>query len=107
MIYNHNTEIMDIVITLDEWVAADGTVISGTIYLDFYYYDVSRASLHIVQTDDTTFLYFDNTLVSYKADFIDGDEDDTTFISEYEQFIWISLIVDGKILVNNPMVYYR
>ena len=102
--YNH-VYLMDISISLDEWVAVDGTIISGTVYLDFYYYhddDCSRDALHMVKTDDTAFLYFDDTWVSYKAEFVDGDESESTFISEYEQFIWIYLIVDGKMLVNNP-----
>ena len=96
---------INLFMSLDEWVAADGTEISGTIILDIEYHTSSEVSLNIVRTGIPATLYFDSSSVSYIAELTDGDSLDPTFIPESDYFAWVSVIVDGKLLVNNPIGY--
>ncbi len=96
---------MTLYMTLDEWVAADGTKIIGTIELEVEYYTSPEVSLHIVRTDRPAFLYFDNSSVSYLAEFLDDEGSDPAYLSDYDYYAWVSMIVDGKLLVNNPIGY--
>jgi hypothetical protein len=92
-------------LTFDEWVAADGTEISGNMEITVEYYSNTRESINTVSTNDPAILYFDSTSVSYLAESIDDGSSDSEFISRSENFLLVSLIVDGKHLVNNQIGY--
>lgn len=95
----------DLFLTFDEWVAADGTEISGYMEITVEYYSTTRESISIVRTNDPAILYFDSTSVSYFAASTDNDSSDSEFISGSDDFLLLSLIVDGKLLVNNQIGY--
>ena len=50
-------------------------------------------------------LYFDRTSVNFETEIYDGDADDVAFTTNYDTFHCISLIVDGKTLINTYMYY--
>lgn len=94
---------INLFMSFDEWVAADGTEISGTLILDVEYY-TSPVSLNIIRTGVPASLYFDRSSVSYVASFNDDDSVDTAFDSDLEYFFCTALIDDGEILLLN--LYY-
>jgi hypothetical protein len=94
---------INLFMSFDEWVADDGTEISGNMILDVEYY-TSPESLNIIRTGIPASLYFDRSSVSYVASFLDDDSVDTTFVSDLEYFFCTSFIADGEILILN--MYY-
>ena len=93
-----STSELELFITLDNWVASDGTEINGIIELDFNFYD-SPVYIASIETD-TGIMYFNRTSVVFEAEVFDGDPATEAFTSAYETFLTISLIDDGIYLVN-------
>ena len=89
-------------ITLDNWIASDGTVINGFIDLDFNYYD-SPVYISSIETDMAIF-HFDRTSVVFQAEVFDGDPTTEAFTFAHESFFSRSLLVDGKPLIANLML---
>ena len=96
---------LELLVTLDDWVANDGTEISGTIMVDIDYYSspISVSSISM----EPAMIYFDRTSVSYVSEVLDGDATTETFTPGSSEFICISIIVDGKTLVNNIVGLYK
>jgi len=89
---------VELFITLDNWVASDGTEINGIIELDFNYYD-SPVYISSIETD-TGIFHFNRTSVVFEAEVFDGDPATEAFTSAYEIFFTISLVDDGITLIN-------
>ena len=89
---------LELLVTLDNWVASDGTEISGILELDFDYY-TSPVYISRIYTD-MAILNFDRTSVVFTGEIIDGDPATETFTFDHEMFIIISLINDGTNLIN-------
>jgi len=90
-------------IALNNWVANDGTKISGHMTVNVKYY-ASTGNISSIETISTMFC-FNRTSVNYFTEVFDGDADDEAFTSNYDTFRCISLIVDGKTLINTYMYY--
>ena len=89
-------------ITLSDWIADDGTEISGFTIVDVMYYDNGNiSSIKMVQAA----LYFDRTSIGYLAEIFDGDDSTPAFTYDSEMFMCVSLIVDGKTLISNMFMY--
>lgn len=90
---------LNLIMTLDRWVASDGTEINGTVVLDIEYYTspVSISTIRIAPS----MINFDRTSVSYVTELIDDDSTNVSFTPEYNFFFCASLIVDGEILILN------
>ncbi len=90
---------LELYITLDKWVASDGTEIDGIVQLDFSYY-LSPAYISIIETD-TAILHFNRTSVGFEAEVFDGDPATEAFTYAFGTFFSMSLTVDGKPLIAN------
>ena len=94
-----DTSVINLSMTLDDWVASDGTEVSGTldIYIDYYTspVHVSRVRMR------PAMLYFDRTSINFETEIYDGDADDVAFTSENHSFLCLSLIVDGDTLITS------
>ncbi|NLV85154.1 MAG: hypothetical protein GXY60_11360 [Spirochaetales bacterium] len=90
---------LNLIMTLDRWVANDGTEINGTVVLDIEYYTspVSISSIRIAPS----MINFDRTSVSYVTELIDDDSTNVSFTPDYNFLFCASLIVDGEILILN------
>ncbi len=89
---------LELLVTLDNWVASDGTEISGILELDFDYYS-APAYISSIYTD-RAILNFDRTSVVFTAEVFDGDPATETFTFDHEMFITTSLINNGTNLIN-------
>jgi hypothetical protein len=100
IVSSSSTNELNLIMTLDDWEASDGTEVSGTVVLDIEYYTSGMVYISIIRSTPA-FLYFDLTSVSYVAESIDDDSSTAAFSSGSDMFFCGSLIVDGEILILN------
>ncbi len=93
---------LNLLISLDNWVANDGTEINGIIELDFNYYD-SPVYISTIETDMAIF-NFDRTSVIFQAEVFDEDPATEAFTYDYETFFSMALTVNGRPLIANLML---
>jgi len=89
---------VQMLLNLDSWVASDGTEISGVLEMEIGYY-ASPMYVSSISTEMGLF-YFDRTSILFATEIFDGDASAEAFTAEDRFFACISLIVDGKTLIN-------
>jgi hypothetical protein len=104
IVSSSSTNELNLVMTLNNWEAHDGTEISGTVVLDIEYYTSGMVYISIIRSTPA-FLYFDRTSVSYVAESIDEDSSTAAFSAGSDMFFCASLIIDGKVLILNMLGY--
>ncbi len=92
-----------LLITLSDWIADDGTAISGFLNVDVRYYS-STGNISSIKIRPAT-LYFNRTSAGYQAEVFDGDDSTSAFTSNSEVFMCTSLIIDGKTFIFNTSMY--
>jgi hypothetical protein len=94
---------LNLIMSLDNWVANDGTEITGTIAFDIEY-DPSTLNLSMFRMVPAIIL-FERTSASFVSEAIDEDVSTEAFVPAHEYFFCTSLIVDGEILMLNIYGY--
>lgn len=91
--------VINLSMTLADWVASDGTKVSGTleVYIDYYTSPVHVSRIRM----RPAMLYFDRTSVNFETEIFDSDANTEAFTSENHSFLCLSLIVDGDTLITS------
>lgn len=90
-------------ITLENWIASDNTIINGSMVVNVKYY-ASTGNISSIETISTMFC-FNRTSVNFFTEVFDGDATSESFTNDYDTFRCISLIVDGRTLINTFIFY--
>ncbi|AEV29136.1 hypothetical protein SpiGrapes_1323 [Sphaerochaeta pleomorpha str. Grapes] len=93
-----NELILDI--TLNNWVASDGTVISGSIEMDLVY---DADSTYIYSIQSIVLMNYDLTSVYFGEEVFDNTPETAAFTFDNATFQCLALSVDGKPLISNQL----
>lgn len=97
---NTNTDELILNITLNNWVASDGKVISGSMQMDLQYDDTTA---HISRIRTSVLMNYDLTSAYFGEEVFDNTPESAAVTFDNASFQCIYLSVDGKPLVSNAM----
>lgn len=85
-------------LTLNDWVASDGTKISGSIQMDIHYQDAAddASTEYISSIESTAVMNYDLTSASFSEEAFDNTPETAVFTYDHASFQCYSLLVDGK-----------
>jgi hypothetical protein len=88
-----------LIITLEKWVASDGTEISGNLYLDINY-DSFDSSYVIDYLYNYAYLIYEGTVARFNENIFNDTSVIAEFTFENNGFICYSLTIDGESIID-------